>query len=691
MCLRFNEQPDMSTKSDSENASQEIRSLREQIRHHNWRYYVLNQPEISDLEYDRLIQRLIELEGTHPELITEDSPTQRVGGQPLTGFSSVRHSRPMLSLSNTYSRNELKEFDKRIAKGLQDQAYEYVVELKMDGVAVSLVYENGRFVRGATRGDGVNGDDITANLKTIKSIPLMVKPIKKGPIPQRFEVRGEVFIEHRAFEQINQKRLEVGEEPFANPRNAAAGSLKLLDPKQVDLRPLDICIYACIAEEGLPNKHMDILDLLSELSFKVNLHRRLCKDIDQVMVYCDSWEKKKDRLPYEIDGMVIKVNDLNQQAILGATSKHPRWAIAYKFPARQVTTKLEEIILQVGRTGAITPVAILEPVDLSGTTVGRATLHNADEIQRKDIRIGDRVIIEKGGEIIPKVIQPILSVRTGKEGAFRMPDKCPVCGADVIRLPNEVAYRCISINCPAQVERVIRHFASRDAMDIEGLGPAVIKQLLSFGLIKDYGDLYHLKDAREQLVGMERMGEKSVDNLLEAIEQSKEKPLGAFVFALGIRHVGRVAADVLAKHFGSLEALTKANIQELLAIHEIGPIMAESIRAFFDSDRTQSVLAKLARYGVGAGIRKIESSPGDKGLNGKSFVFTGTLDDMARTDAQEMVRRAGGQVMTTVGKKTDYVVAGKEPGSKFKKAQSLGVTILNEKEFKEMMARFEQS
>ena len=677
----------MSTKSDSENVSQEIRSLREQIRHHNWRYYVLNQPEISDLEYDRLIQRLIEIEGTHPDLITEDSPTQRVGGQPLTGFSSVRHSRPMLSLSNTYSRDELKEFDKRVAKGLQDQAYEYVVELKMDGVAVSLVYENGRFVQGATRGDGVNGDDITANLKTIKSIPLILET-SRIHVPRRFEVRGEVFIEHRAFEQINQKRLEAGEEPFANPRNAAAGSLKLLDPKQVDLRPLDIYIYACLAEEDLPEKHMDILDLLSELSFKVNPHRHLCKDIDQVTAYCDSWEKKKDRLPYEIDGMVIKVNDLNQQAVLGATSKNPRWAIAYKFPARQVTTKLEEIILQVGRTGTITPVAILEPVELSGTTVGRATLHNADEIQRKDIRIGDRVIIEKGGEIIPKVIQPILSVRTGKEKEFRMPEKCPVCGADVIRLPNEVAYRCISVNCPAQVERVIRHFASRDAMDIEGLGPAVIKQLLSFGLIKDYGDLYHLKDSREELAGLERMGEKSVDNLLEAIEKSKEKPLGAFVFALGIRHVGRVAADVLAKHFGSLDALAKADIQELPAIHEIGPIMAESIRAFFDSDRTQSVLAKLTRYGVGPGIRKSETSQGGEGLNGKSFVFTGTLGEMARTDAQEMVRRAGGQVMTTVGKKTDYVVVGKEPGSKFKKAQSLGITILNEKEFKEMMARF---
>ena len=682
---------DMGTKSYSENAFQEIRSLREQIRHHNWRYYVLDQPEISDLEYDRLMQRLIELEGIHPELITEDSPTQRIGGEPLTRFSSVRHSRPMLSLANTYSRDELKEFDKRVAKGLPDQAYEYVVELKMDGVAVSLIYENGRFVRGATRGDGVNGDDITANLKTIRSIPLLLEPSKKMQTPKRFEVRGEVFIEHRAFEEINQRRLEAGEEPFANPRNAAAGSLKLLDPKQVDSRPLDIYIYACMAEEGMPEKHMDILDLLSELSFKVNPHRRLCKDIDQVMAYCDLWEKKKDRLPYEIDGMVVKLNDLNQQAILGATSKSPRWAIAYKFPARQVTTKLEDIILQVGRTGTITPVAILEPVELSGTTVGRATLHNADDIQRKDIRIGDRVIIEKGGEIIPKVIQPIISVRTGKEREFRMPDKCPVCGADVIRLSDEVAYRCISINCPAQVERVIQHFASRDAMDIEGLGPAVIRQLLSFGLIKDYGDLYRLKDVREELVGLERMGKKSVNNLLEAVERSKEKPLGAFIFALGIRHVGRVAADVLAKHFGSLDALVKADIQELVAIHEIGPIMAESIRAFFDSDRTKSVLAKLARYGVGPGIRESEASLVDKGLNGKSFVFTGTLDEMARPDAQEMVRRAGGQVMTTVGKKTDYVVAGKEPGSKFIKARNLGITILNEKEFKEMMARFGQS
>ncbi|MGA1863519.1 MAG: NAD-dependent DNA ligase LigA [bacterium] len=665
--------------------SQEIESLKEQISHHDWRYYVLNQPEISDQEYDRLMKRLIELEKTYPSLITDDSPTRRVGGQPLTGFSTVRHSIPMLSLANTYSREELKEFDKRVAKGLPGEGYEYVVELKVDGVAVSLVYEAGRFFQGSTRGDGFNGDEITANLKTIRSIPMILRHSREKEIPERLEVRGEVFMDQNAFDQFNRKRIEEGDEPFANPRNATAGSLKLLDPEQVAVRPLDIFIYGCVEAEGLLATHMEILELLTEFGFKVNPNRLLCTGIDQVIEYCDVWEEKRDSLPYDIDGMVVKVNSLKQQTRLGATSKNPRWAIAYKFPARQATTRLKDISLQVGRTGTITPVAILEPVELSGTTVSRATLHNADEILRKDFRIGDRVIIEKGGEIIPKVVQAVISVRTGQEKHFQMPDKCPICSGKVIRLPDEVAYRCISVNCPAQVERVIQHFASRDAMDIEGLGPALVKQLISSALIEDYGDLYGLKDAREQLIQMERMGEKSVDNLLDAIEKSKDKPLGAFIFALGIRHVGRVAADVLAKHFGSLNALSNASIDELLAIHEIGPIMAESIRAFFDSERTQKVLVKLEQYGAGRREEKDREDQIVQMLKDKSFVFTGTLENLSRTEAQEMVRKAGGQIMTTVGKKTDYVVAGKDPGSKFAKAQNLGITILNEKEFRELL------
>ncbi|MBN2372853.1 NAD-dependent DNA ligase LigA [bacterium] len=668
--------------------SQEIESLREQIRHHDWRYYVLNQPEISDTEYDRLMERLRDLEEKHPELITEDSPTRRVSGAPLSGFSVIAHETPMLSLANTYSREELGEFDQRVKKGLSGERYEYVVELKFDGVAVSLVYESGSFVQGSTRGDGFHGDDITANLKTIRSIPIRLISSQQSAIPKRMEVRGEVFIDRRSFDRINRERQNAEEEPFANPRNAAAGSLKLLDPAQVAQRPLDIFLYACLASEGIPATHIETLDLLSRLGFKVNPNRMLCQGIDQVIEYCDLWEDRRKDLPYDIDGMVIKVNDFGQQARLGATSKNPRWAISYKFPARQATTKLLDISLQVGRTGAITPVAILEPVELSGTTVSRATLHNADEILRKDIRVGDRVIIEKGGEIIPKVVQPVISVRTGNEIEFRMPGECPVCGGGVIRLPGEAAYRCISVNCPAQVERVIQHFASRDAMDIEGLGPALIKQLLSEGLIKDYAGIYALNEKRGQLLQLERMAEKSVQNLLDGIEKSKGRPLGAFIFALGIRHVGRVAAETLARRFGCIEALSVADDEELEKIPEIGPVMAESIRAFFKSERTRSVLSKLLDHRVGRCEGKGVESAAGEGLKRKSFVFTGSMLAFTRTEAQDIVRRAGGQVMTTVGKKTDYVVAGDDPGSKLAKAQKLGITILNEEEFLQMIEPF---
>ncbi|MCM8761283.1 MAG: NAD-dependent DNA ligase LigA, partial [Candidatus Omnitrophica bacterium] len=521
---------------DMDQLRKEIETLRNQITRHDRLYYVLNKPEISDEEYDRLYQRLKKLEEAHPELITSDSPTQRVGGELTKGFAVVRHIAPMTSLDNTYSEDELRQFDERVKKNLRGQQVEYVVELKFDGVSTSLLYEKGRWVRGATRGDGLAGDDVTANLKTIRSIPLRFND-EVRQIPERIEVRGEVYMTRKVFEDINRQKEDAGEEPFANPRNAAAGSLKLLDPKLVAVRHLNIYIWGIGYCEGVAFKtHAEVLDYLKRCGFRVNPHYRICGNIEEAIDYCNSWEKKRKDLEFDVDGMVIKVNDLLQRQKLGFTAKSPRWAIAYKFPAEKALTEVKNIIVQVGRTGAITPVAILEPVRLSGTTVSRASLHNFDEISRLGVKIGDKVYVEKSGEIIPKVLSVAKEKRTGKERAFRVPDKCPVCGSRLVRFPEEVALRCENVGCPAQIKETILHFASRAAMDIEGMGEAIVDQLVDGKLVADYGDIYYLK--YEKVKELERMADKSARNLIEAIENSKSRDLHRLIYAIGIRHVG---------------------------------------------------------------------------------------------------------------------------------------------------------
>ena len=729
-------------------AWEEIERLRQEIRHHDRCYYVADEPEISDQEYDRLMERLVALEMSFPDMITDDSPSQRVGGEPLSVFPVVEHKVLMLSLANTYSPEELLEFDQRARKGLGAAEIRYVVELKVDGVAVSLRYENGRLVQGSTRGDGLRGDDITANLKTIKSIPLMLfSPATDAgcatgagcQIPLSilpFEVRGEVFMTRENFEKINQVR-EMAPDPkkslFANPRNATAGSLKLLDPRITAKRPLDIFLYACltpdIIEEGetggrgegeiedastqhpglspgvLPRTQAETLDLLEKMGFKVTPERRVCCGIQAVIDCCQEWEKKRESLPFDIDGLVIKVDSFAQQRQLGETSKSPRWAISYKFPSKQATTRLTAIHLQVGRTGTITPVAILEPVALSGSTISRATLHNEDEIYRKDIRVGDRVIIEKGGEVIPKVVKVVTSTRTGEEKPFIMPPFCPVCGGKIVREEEESAYRCQNLDCPAQLERILRHFASRNAMDIEELGPALIRQLVASGKVKHPADLYDLR--LEDLMPLERMAEKSATNFLSALEKSKSRPLSALIFALGIRHVGVVAADNMARHFRSLDAVRAASQEELQKISGVGTVMAKSIESFFQSGR--EILEKLRQAGL---VLTAQGAPGTQGatvaqgtpnaqpapvagdaaqakgegmLAGQRFIFTGSLQHFTRSQAERLVKSLGGTIGTSIGKSIDFVVAGADPGSKFQKALDLGLKILKEDDFRRMI------
>jgi len=677
-------------KLDRDVAKEQIDRLRQEIRHHDWCYYVANEPEISDQEYDRLMEQLLALEERFPELITADSPTRRVAGEPLSGFPVVEHQVSMLSLANTYSWQELLEFDRRVQRGLNTSAQiEYAVELKVDGVAVSLRYEQGRLVQGSTRGDGLYGDDITANLKTIKSIPLTIFSSQIPLSMHSFEVRGEVFMTRENFARVNQARERAGEPLFANPRNATAGSLKLLDPRLVAKRPLDIFLYACLAEQDLPETQSEAMDLLERMGFKVTPHRRVCRGIQAVIDCCQEWEDRREALPFEIDGLVIKVNSFAQQRQLGETAKNPRWAISYKFPGRQATTRLLDIQLQVGRTGTITPVAILEPVALSGSVISRATLHNADEINRKDIRIGDRVIIEKGGEVIPKVVKVVTSVRTGQERQFQMPSLCPACGGAVIREEEEAAYRCQNLDCSAQIERIIQHFASRNAMDIEELGPALIRQLVAGGRVKNPADLYDLR--LEELKALERMAEKSAQNLLSALEKSKRRPLSALIFALGIRHVGVVAAENLARYFHSLDALGAASREELEKVSGVGPVMAESIEKFFRAERNRQVLNRLRQAGLvwteEADIT--ERRKEDGGLAGQRFIFTGTLRSFTRAQAEEMVKSLGGIIGSAVGKSIDFVVVGEQPGSKFQKACDLGLKILKEDEFRLMIERLQ--
>jgi DNA ligase (NAD+) len=663
-----------------EEAARKAAKLREQIERHDRLYYIDNQPEISDFEYDRLMQSLIKIEGSFPDLVTPDSPTRRVGGAPVEGFATIKHTVPMMSLGNTYSRKELKEFAERVQRFLKGESSRYVAELKIDGVAISLRYEKGLFVQGATRGDGTSGDDVTANLRTIRSIPLRI-PAAPRPI----EVRGEVFMFRSGFERLNEERLENQEEPFANPRNAAAGSLKLLDSRITAKRPLGVFVYDLIDSEGPIKGHHEKLGALSAMGFPVNPYHRLCPELDDVIRYCDEWMAKRDSLDYDIDGVVVKVDSLDQQGRLGSTAKSPRWAISYKFPASQATTQILDIKLQVGRTGTITPVARLKSAKLAGSTISRATLHNEEEIRRKDIRAGDTVLIEKGGDIIPKVVKVFAAKRTGKERPFKMPADCPVCRGRLERPEGEVAWRCINPFCPAQLQRTVEHYVSRGAMDIEGMGEALVEQLVSSKMIQDYADIYELE--KTGLEALERMGEKSTENLLAAIESSKDRPLARLIFALGIRHVGSKTAEILARHYTGLAELSEAAREELEEIDEVGPKIAVSIRDFFDSQKNRGVIAKLARAGVK--IREKERKVrGALPLAGKKFVFTGALS-VPRHAAEARVKSLGASAAGSVSKKTDYVVFGASPGSKYNKARELGVKCLSEEEFNALVAGLE--
>jgi len=659
-----------------------IEELRKELTRHNKKYYVDNKPEISDMEYDALMDELKRLEDSHPEFIVSDSPSRRVGGEPLKEFKALEHKVPMLSIDNTYSSEEIIEFDEKVKKNLEVDKLDYVVELKIDGVSISLLYEKGEFIRGVTRGDGFRGDDVTLNLKTIKSLPLSLEIKKGAPAYDLFEARGEVYLPAKSFLEINEEKEELGEELFANPRNAAAGSLKLLDSSIVAKRHLDMWIYGIGYTEGRGfETQSGALNFLKESGFRVNPNIKKCGSIEEVIEYCNEWQEKRHKLEYDIDGMVIKVDSFAYQRALGQTSKSPRWMIAYKFPAERKETVLEDILVQVGRTGTLTPVAVLRPIQLAGSTVSRASLHNQDEISRKGVRIGDHVLIEKAGEIIPQIVQVVESKRKGSEKEFFMPKKCPACGSLVKKLKNEVALRCENTSCPAQLKERIRHFASREAMDIEGMGDAIVAQLVDKQMIKDYGDIYILK--QEALAGLERMADKSASNLMRAIEKSKSNELNRLVYGLGIRHVGVRSAWILASRFNSLDKLARAGIEELQDISEIGPVMAESVYNFFRTEENKKVIEKLKKSGVNIKEKELSSKP--KSLEGRTFVVTGSLEDFSRSEIEELIRKHGGNASSSVSKNTDYVVAGKDPGSKFEKAKQLGVKIISEKEFKNLI------
>lgn len=666
----------------AKSAEKDIEKLRGEIRYHEHRYYVLNDPEISDFEFDKLVHRLQELERQHPELVTPDSPTQRVGGQPAEEFPKMRHTVPMLSLDNTYSVDELKDFDRRVRELSGRSGVEYVGELKLDGLSMALTYEGGVLTHGVTRGDGVEGEDVTANVKTIRSVPLRVEA-KRLELPgraKRFEVRGEVIMTRAAFEQLNAQREAAGEPKFANPRNSAAGTMRQLDPRIVAGRKLDMYLYQLLVSGSAPlAEHFKALDALVKMGFKVNPHRRLCRSFEELLEYIQEWEAKRDRLDYEIDGIVVKVNDTRLWEELGTTAKSPRWAVAYKYPARQATTRVVNIRAQVGRTGTLTPVADLEPVDVGGVTVSHATLHNMDEIARLGVKIGDTVLIQRAGEVIPQVVKVAKHATDGRE--FRMPRKCPVCGGDVYRSEGEVAYRCVNAACRAKLKESLLHFAGRRAMNIDGLGDALVDQLVDKSMVRDVADLYSL--SHEPLASLERMGDKSASNLLTEIENSKKVELARVIFAIGIRFVGERTAQFLADHFGSLDKLAAAEEEGLCQVEEVGPRIAESIVRFFREKQNRTVLDKLRKAGLQFEQKKARKAEGK--LNGKQFVLTGTLPNYSRDDAKKMIEEAGGRVIGSVSKKTDYVVVGADPGSKLDKAHSLGLKTLDEAELLKLL------
>lgn len=675
----------------AQSVKQDIEKLREEIRRHEELYYVLDDPEISDAEYDALLDRLQQLEQQHPGQISSDSPTQRVGGRPAEGFSEVVHRRPMLSLDNSYNIDELRAFDQRCQRLADGRALEYVAELKIDGLSLSLHYENELLARAVTRGDGRIGEEVTGNARTIRSIPLKLG--SQGVTSQisklkseisNLEVRGEVFIPRKVFERINAEREEQDEPRFANPRNAAAGTIRQLDPKITASRKLEMFAYDLLAGERKPfATHWEALDWMEQSGFRVNPNRKLCGSIEEVIEFANEIEAQRDDLDYEIDGLVVKVNSTTQQDEFGTTNKAPRWAIAYKYAARQATTQVLSIVVQVGRTGALTPVANLEPVSLAGTTVARATLHNPDEVKRLGIRIGDWVLIEKGGDVIPKVLKVIEAKRTGAEKAFRMPRKCPVCGGEISKPEGEVVSRCVAADCPAQLEGRLLHFASRRAMRIEGLGESLVHQFVESGKMRDAGDLYSL--TLEDVAGLERMAEKSASNLLGQIEASKQRELSNLIYALGLRHVGDRTATTLAQQFGSLDALSKATVEQLDDIPEIGLTVAQSVRDWFDDTGNIELCRRLAAAGVRTTMEQ-SNQPTDESFAGKLFVLTGTLAAFTRDEARAAIESRGGRVTSSVSKKTDYVVAGEEAGSKLDKATELGVAVIDEAAFKELLA-----
>jgi DNA ligase (NAD+) len=661
----------------------EIEKLRNEIRRHEDLYYIQDSPEISDLEYDQLLSKLQALEETNPELITPDSPTQRVGGRPAEGFPEVVHRRPMLSLDNSYNIDELRAFDQRCQRLAEGRQLEYVAELKIDGLSLSLQYESAVLTRGVTRGDGRIGEEVTQNARTIRSVPLRLKS-QAPKINGEVEVRGEVFIPLDVFRKTNAEREEQGEPRFANPRNAAAGAIRQLDSRLVARRKLDMFAYDLLVGGNKPfPTHWQALDWLQQAGFRVNSNKKLCKSIDEVIEFANEMEKLRDELGYEIDGLVVKVNSTALQDEFGSTQKAPRWAIAYKYPARQASTKVLSIVIQVGRTGALTPVANLEPVFLAGTTVSRATLHNEDEIERLGLKIGDWVMIEKSGEIIPKVLSVIKSKRTGKEKAFKPPTHCPVCGSEISRIEGEVVARCVAADCAAQLVGRLLHFASRRAMRIEGLGDVLAIQLVEVNLVKDVGDLYDL--TLEQVAGLPRMAKKSATNLLEQIEASKSRDLANLIYALGIRHVGERTAGIFAQHFGSLASLANATTEELDDIPEIGLTVAESVRDWFDDEGNRNLCDRLRAAGVRTELAKQNRAQVDERFGGKQFVLTGKMEGYTRDEARELIEARGGRVNSSVSKKTDFVIAGEDAGSKLDKATALGINVIDEVGFKRML------
>jgi len=657
---------------------QKIQKISHSLEAHNYRYYVLDDPTISDKEYDDLLKELVSLEEQFPDLKTPNSPSQRVGIKVPAIAKIVTHSIKMLSLDNTYSIEELRAWNERVIKGLPRQKIEYVVELKIDGLSASLVYDDGEFVLGATRGDGETGEDVTHNLRTVRSVPLQLQE----DYPKRLEVRGEIYMNRKDFEALNKERKNKEEVLFANPRNAASGSLKLLDSRITADRKLNCFIHSFgILEHGpKPKTQWEFLESVKKLGFCVNPYSRLCKNIDEVISFCLKYQEKRQEIPYDIDGVVIKINSLAQQEQLGSTLKSPRWAVAYKFPAYQATTTVKDIVVQIGRTGVLTPVAQLEPVECAGVIISRATLHNFDEIERLQIKKGDRVLLERAGDVIPKIVKVVESSKESSE-IFSVPKKCPVCGSAVIQERNEeVAFRCHNVNCPGRSQRNLVHFASRGAMDIEGLGEAAVDELLLKGLVKDAADIYYLK--KEDLLSLDLFKDKKAENLLRAIEKSKHQPLSRLIFGLGIPNVGEKVSSVLARKYKTLEAIEKARAEEFQTIHEIGAAIAQSVQVFFNAPLTKILIKKLKKAGLN--LKEPQEEKFSEKLSGKKFLFTGELSSMSRAQASDMVRKNGGDVVASVSKNTDYLVVGNAPGSKHKKALVLGITIINEQQFKEL-------